>query len=596
MVFLNLSLSDYYDIILTKYEQSILEDYSSDENVALINSLKRVISCFVNELLVSSKLLKITKNVNKSEESYWIVMHSNNHSEYNIWVPIIINLTEKNINFDIKNGTVKFLDPNDIGQVILITEIRNKSIHCELVTCIKQIFATLLVDRENECKVSQVINEINNSIQHQILAYKENNSFIPLGRPPMEYEQSIIEGHHSHPMNKSRVPMHQMIVNTSVYNFNAIKVHFYKVPKSVMNIYGNYEKVIEVVAKEFNISYNNDTEIIVPVHELQKDVIRDYFTDLSLQDITSTSAFAQCSLRTVNINNISDYSFKLSFGMVITSAMRTITHWSTYHGVLIEPVLERIIGNKKTLTFLSELGSIIVKNDDKNISKHFACIIRDNVSVKLSDPSETAIVCAYLTEKCNNEYNITKLFDLKTQDDKNRFSDLYAKLLIDSIFDIVYEYGFSFEAHQQNLLLRVKKNTDYGYELAGLIVRDFGGIKVHQETLNSKIGMTVSVLDNKASILADKLESVYKVCYHTLFHCHLQQIFRSLGTHDNGKGWLFVRQHLKTKTEFLANERCRNFFFSNLAPFKCFLKMKLNDYERDYLYTDVPNVINFIGI
>lgn len=256
-------------------------------------------------------------------------------------------------------------------------------------------------------------------------------------------------------------------------------------------------------------------------------------------------------------------------------------------------MIQQIIVESKHLTFLNDSGSIIVKNDDFNISKHLACIVREDVSVKLS---EAAIVCAYLTEISNDEFNITKLFDLKSDIDKEHFSDAYAKLLIDSLFDFVYKFGFSFEAHQQNVLLKVKKNSEKGFELTGFIVRDFGGIKVHQETLRSKIGITVPVLDDNAGILADTLDDVYTLCYHTLFHCHLQQIFRSLRTHENGRGWQFVREHLKTKTEFLANERCVNFFFAKLAPYKCFIKMKLNDLERKYLHIEVPNVINFIQI
>lgn len=104
------------------------------------------------------------------------------------------------------------------------------------------------------------------------------------------------------------------------------------------------------------------------------------------------------------------------------------------------------------------------------------------------------------------------------------------------------------------------------------------------------------VLSDKAKNIAENLESVYKVCYHSLFHCHLQQMFRALGTHNNGKGWQFVRQHLKTKKAFLENERCVNFFFGKFAPFKCFIRMKLNDKENEYMYSSVPNLINFDGI
>lgn len=600
MVLPNL-LSDYLNIIVDKYEYSLRDKTISNyESVAFFNASKRLITCLVNELLVTSSLVKISKNCDHSDDSFWVVLHNKSTTNFKIWIPIIHKITEKNINYDIASGTVLFLDPRDIGQIILFSEIRNQSTHCELVTEIKQIFG-MVTDVECKFGIPEIISGIDNSIQHQILAYKESRKFIPLWRPPIEYEQAITVGHPTHPMNKSRVSVHQMKVNTALYDFKNTKICFYKVPKAFMNIYGNYEDIIQGVAKKFNIFYNLDTEIIVPVHELQKDVINDYFNTMQLQETISTSALSQCSLRSVNINSIDDYTFKLPLGVIVGSIMRTISHSLAHDATAVGKVIRKIIGNNKHLTFLNELGSIIVKHDDFNVSQHFACIIRENVSVKLSDSSETAIVCAYLTEMSDDEYNITKLFDLKTQVDKEKFSDVYAKLLIDSFFDFVYEHGFTFEAHQQNVLLKVKKNSEHGFELTGFLVRDIGdGIIVHQETLNSKIGIKVSVLDdNNSVILADSLEDVYSLCYHTLFHCHLQSIFRSLGTHDNGSGWNVVREHLKTKKKFLASERCVNFFFAKMVPYKCFMKMKLKDFgnERDYCkYTAVPNLINFIQI
>lgn len=587
-------INDYDKIISKKYDKLCpAKTVINFEKVAFWSASRRIISCFVNEELVASTLINKKTNYNDHpKDSFWVVVHNKRNVEFKIWIPLTLTITEKNINFDIERGTVRFLDPSDLGSIMFLTHTCNQVTQCEEVTEISQIFR-MTVDAENKHMFSDVIQEIKNSIKHQVLAYKKGASFIPLWRPPIQYEQEIIVGHATHPMNKSRVPVPEIRLNVEVYNFKKIKVHFYKVPKASMNIYGNYEQLMHVVAKKLNICYNPETEIIVPVHELQQDVINNRFDASQLQRVASTSALSECSLRTVNIDDVCDYTFKLSLGLIITSAMRTITHWSVFSGPTLGEVIQKIVATNKYLTFLNELGSIIIKNDDFHQSKHFACIIRENVTVKLSDPLETAIVCAYLTEMVNDEYNITKLFHLKTETDKENFSDLYAKLLIDSFFDFVYRFGFTFEAHQQNVLLKVKKNVEDGYELVGFIVRDFGGLMVHQETLHSKIGKRVAVLDEEASIVADTLEDVYTLCYHTLFHCHLQQIFRSLGTHNNGRGWQFVRKHLNTKKEFLTSESCVNFFYADMAPYKSFFKMKMNNFERTYVYTKVPNLINF---
>jgi siderophore synthetase component len=60
-----------------------------------------------------------------------------------------------------------------------------------------------------------------------------------------------------------------------------------------------------------------------------------------------------------------------------------------------------------------------------------------------------------------------------------------------------YKYGFAFEAHGQNTLARFDRATG---QLVGFVIRDFGGVKAHQETLQRTLGEQLDVLPNSCCI------------------------------------------------------------------------------------------------
>ena len=137
--------------------------------------------------------------------------------------------------------------------------------------------------------------------------------------------------------------------------------------------------------------------------------------------------------------------------------------------------------------------------------------------------------------------------------------------------------GVAFECHPQNCLARFDIVTK---ELRGFIIRDFGGLRVHLETLKVSTGVELEFQAGH-SIIAKDLDDVYTRMYHTVFHNHLQQLIRVLGLHYNGRGWAVVRallEELIPKSHGLYNawlspER-------KTLPGKCFLRMRMSGMYR----------------
>lgn len=89
----------------------------------------------------------------------------------------------------------------------------------------------------------------------------------------------------------------------------------------------------------------------------------------------------------------------------------------------------------------------------------------------------------------------------------------FVSILFKAFLPPVFVNGFSFEAHLQNVLARFDSKSG---ELVGFVVRDFGGIKHHQDTLFESIGERVDVLEESFTEAKDFPE---------VWHVTMLQIF-----------------------------------------------------------------------
>jgi siderophore synthetase component len=137
--------------------------------------------------------------------------------------------------------------------------------------------------------------------------------------------------------------------------------------------------------------------------------------------------------------------------------------------------------------------------------------------------------------------------------------------------------GVAFECHPQNCVARFDMETK---ELKGFIVRDFGGLKIHQPTLKETTGVDLDFIEGH-SIIAKTLDDVYTRMYHTIIHNHFQQLIRVLDLHYNGLGWNVVRRQLQQNIPrehplydaWLSPERTS-------LPGKCFMRMRMSSMYR----------------
>ncbi|CAB4374654.1 unnamed protein product [Rhizophagus irregularis] len=441
---------------------------------------------------------------------------------------------------------------------------------------------------------NQLIAEINSSVQYQEITYKNYKHQLSLNfSSSVEWEQSLLEGHAFHPMHKARhaiSPIQEILPGS--YDFMNPLIRFIEVPLDKMVIRGSYEKTIEKITKLLpSPPPSSKNTILIPVHELQIPNIESKFPFANiLPEKYSIKAKSQASLRTVVIPELNDIAIKLPLGIKVTSALRTVTPWSTHSGPALGSIIDKLEIDRNLLKVCKEFAGVYSIEKDFDIAKHSTCIIREDFN-ELNSDGERVIICAALVER--DEFGksvVEKVWNLDTEQKRIDFFDRFVSILFKAFLPPVFVNGFSFEAHLQNVLARFDSKSG---ELVGFVVRDFGGIKHHQDTLFESIGERVDVLEESFTEAKDFPE-VYKILYHTLILCNVHRFARALNLHYNGIGWDIVRKHFK---QIVPRDHLlyKTFLEQDKFNYKCLMEMKCDGLYRDYLYIPKPNLMMYKG-
>ncbi|KAJ7086117.1 IucC family-domain-containing protein [Mycena belliarum] len=457
-----------------------------------------------------------------------------------------------------------------------------------------------------ESVIKDITAEFESSVLWQKYSF-ENPPLAPqFSSPSIDWEQSIVEGHPTHPMHKTRMflpPIHDIVPGS--YDLYHTKLRFVAVPRENLKITNDFEKYTAALIAAASASAGTDLPVpenfvVVPVHELQTAHIQNKFSDA----VVFPPAFflpilGQQSIRSVVVPNAyHELSLKLGVGIKLTSAVRTISPASAYLGPRFSAqVVPALTMDRNIATVARELASVVHTHPDGEVAKHCAAIIREAHENTSEERGERLIVCTSLVEKGHAGDGghipaVIRVFELDTEEKRLDWLDKFVKLFFEAFLPPVLHNGVAFECHPQNCVARFDLKTK---ELLGFIIRDFGGLRVHRESLRASTGVELDFLEGH-SIIAKDTDDVYERMYHTMMHNHLQQLIRVLELHYSGKGWALVRRHLRAiiprehalYDAWLAPEK-------KTFPGKCFMRMRCEGMYRFHLHAPFPNLILYEG-
>ncbi|KAJ7039619.1 hypothetical protein C8F04DRAFT_1085908 [Mycena alexandri] len=434
-----------------------------------------------------------------------------------------------------------------------------------------------------------ILKDITAEFESSVLWQKHSFENPPLApqfsSPSIDWEQSIVEGHPTHPMHKTRMflsPIPDMAPGS--YDLYHTKLRFVAVPRENLKITNDFEKYTAPLIASASANAGQEMPIpedfvVVPVHELQ-------VAHIQANSVIVPNAYHELSL-------------KLGVGIKLTSAVRTISPASAYLGPRFSAqVVPALTMDRNIITVARELASVVHTHPEGEIAKHCAAIIREAHENTSEERGERLIVCTSLVERGHAGEGghlpaVIRVFDLDTEEKRLAWLDKFVKLFFDAFLPPVLHNGVAFECHPQNCVARFDLKTK---ELLGFIIRDFGGLRVHRESLRASTGVELDFLEGH-SIIAEDPDDVYARMYHTVMHNHLQQLIRVLGLHYSGAGWAVVRQHLRAViprehalyAAWLSPER-------KTFPGKCFMRMRCEGMYRFHLHAPFPNLILYEGV
>jgi len=292
-------------------------------------------------------------------------------------------------------------------------------------------------------------------------------------------------------------------------------------------------------------------------------------------------------------------SLKLGVGIKLTSAIRTISPASAYFGPRFSAdVVPALTMDPSILTVAKELASVVHKHPDSDHAKHLSAIIRECHELGAEVHGEHMIVCTSLVEHGHlggepGVPAVVRVFGLDSEDKRLAWLADFIRIFLAAFLPPMLMNGVGFEAHPQNTVARFSRESPP--RLLGFIIRDFGGLRVHEPTLLASTGVKLDAAPEH-SIRAVSLDDVYTRMYHTVVHNHFQQLLRVLDVHHSGKGWGVVRQCLRDAIP-VGHSLAQTWLGENArtVPGKCFMRMRMAGAYRFHLHGPFPNLLLYKG-
>lgn len=356
---------------------------------------------------------------------------------------------------------------------------------------------------------------------------------------------------------------------------------FLSVPRADLRVTGAFEEIIQPLLSKLDIPGTSADRVIVPCLSRQLPSVNQRFPNAVVLKTVDNIADAQASVRTLTLRPECDFGYhlKLSLACQITSALRTITPWTTCGGPVQTAILENFLPTD--LWVFREVAAVSGGQDNFADAKHLSCILRDDLEARADANNERLVIAAALAQQ---PYNNTRcyaeiLYNLRTTTDKQSWLRTYVTRLFSLVLPPLARYGIGLEAHGQNLVARICRKTG---EVKGFAVRDFGGVRMHVPTLK-KFGVNFGGLPPGGATLTEDLHNVWSKVHHALVQNHVGLIVSALGLERDG-GWGIVREVLggvlEGEKEGMGRE-VGEYFMQDTMPFKCFLRMRMEGKYRD---------------
>lgn len=423
------------------------------------------------------------------------------------------------------------------------------------------------------------------------------------------YSESLIfEGHPTHPLTKTKLPLSMEEVRTyspefeKIINLKVMLIHNEYVNVTTILDHSQFilNEVIPEYLDELHTFMNNRERLlkdykVILVHPWQYEhTIRNKFKEWLQNHILISTPFhvpskATSSFRTMSLIN-HPYHVKLPVNVQATSAVRTVSPETTIDGPKLSQALHRELNQYTQLDVVLEPYGLFAKTDSDD-ARQLACIIREKPFIKNDG---ILLVTGALVNKNVVDNEITVDSYLKWMNDDinqhtiHQFMRNYTRQLVIPLLALIQDYGIALEAHMQNTLVHL--GPEYQIQF---IVRDLGGSRIDIKTLSQRLKHIE--VENK-SLLADSIEEVIMKFQHAVVQNQLAELIFHFKKYD------FIKEEelfniIQEEIEVAINDTkphadtLRKVLFGPTITVKALLKMRMKKKVKKYLNISLDNPI-----
>ncbi|MGM7690499.1 IucA/IucC family protein [Staphylococcus felis] len=455
---------------------------------------------------------------------------------------------------------------------------------------------------QHSLKFSRMPNTLN--FLSWLLHMNDDEHFSGLG-----YTEGMVwEGHPSHPLTKTKLPLTKDEMKRYAPEFmkiiplRVVLVHQSFLNETSMNEESDFvlDRIIPELKTQlhhFMASFDYPLEVykVMFVHPWQyENVIVKQFEDeiekhLVIPTPHTVESKATLSFRTMALVH-KPYHIKLPVNIQATSAVRTVSTVTTVDGPKLSHQLQDMLEIYPSLKVAAEPYGAYV-DVEKDLARQFAMIVRYAPSHQIEE--DIQIVTAALTQYNPVDHQVTvdslieHIYGEVNSSTIQTFIRHYAERLITPLIGYIQTYGIALEAHQQNTILQLDKDT---HEFS-FIVRDLGGARIDIDTLSQTVP---NIEVTNQSLVADCIEDVIAKFQHAVIQNQLGTLIHHFHhKYDVSEEALY--QIVKETTERAIRNHLRHadtlreVLFGHRITVKALLNMRMQQKVKKYVQIQLDN-------
>ena len=424
---------------------------------------------------------------------------------------------------------------------------------------------------------------------------------------PLLYSESLaVEGHPTHPLSKTKLPLTEEEVAAYSPEFEKT------IPLKLMLIHKDYagvtspvedtQMILNQVIPDYRyklrafiepLGLSLDDYYVIFVHPWQYEhvILHDYIEWIDRQILLPTpyniDSKATLSFRTMDLVG-RPYHIKLPVNIQMTSAVRTVGPVTTVDGPRLSYQLQGLFQRFPHMQIAKEPYGIYAHTEDDR-ARQLACIVREKPTFTQNGIS---VVSASLVNRNPVDQQVIVdsylewLREDVTPQTIQRFITEYARQLVRPLIAYIQHYGVALEAHMQNTVV----NLGPHYEMTFLI-RDLGGARLDLVALQQALH---NVEITNTSLIAKDMEAVIQKFQHSVIQNQFGELIYHFTQYEGVEEralYSIVAEQVREAIDDDAPHAqiLKDVLFGPTITVKALMRMRMKQQVKQYETITLPN-------